>query len=177
MNEVISGVLNGTDIFVRALGWSILLLFCGLVIWWFYLIITLVNSFLKSGLDVTGGQSVIGKSIPPCYRIAEIKGSYKGREVLLGVLFTGFKNEYMPLPHIQMRLKETLGYNINRLPNYATIQKNYLVFKVRLSALWGVFDKSYPPIFSKSYLVIALEKLLATAEDVERGRAVKEIFK
>lgn len=177
MPEVINGVLSSTDVFIRIVGWGIALIFCVLVVWWFYLIITLVNSFLKSGFEVTGGRPVNGKGMPPFYKIVEIQGTYKGRDVLLGVLFTGFKNEYMPLPHIQMRLKDTLGYNINRLPNYATIQKNYLVFKVRLSALWGVFDKSYPPVFSKSYLVIALEKLLATAEDVERGRTAKEIFR
>jgi hypothetical protein len=129
-----------------------------------------VRAFLKYGIDILGAKAVNGNIIPPFYRKVELKGVYKGREVFLGVLFTGFKNEYLPLPYIQMRLKDAMGYNINRVPNYATIEKNFLVYKVKLSVLWGVFDKNYPQVFGKSYLVVALEKLLATAEDVERGR-------
>jgi hypothetical protein len=43
--------------------------------------------------------------------------------------------------------------------------------------LWGIFDKNFEQVLSKNYLIIALERLLATAEDVERGRTLKEIFK
>ncbi|HAJ57129.1 MAG TPA: hypothetical protein DCL35_05095 [Candidatus Omnitrophica bacterium] len=175
--EVINGIMNGMDIYSKYIILALVLLFTVLVFWWFYKISVLVSGFLKCGLDVLGGKFVNGTRLPPFYRIVEIQGAYKGREVSMGVIFTGFKNEFLPLPYIQMRLKEALGYNTNRLPNYAYIQKNSLIYKVRLSVLWGVFDKNYPHVFSKSYLIIALEKLLATAEDVERGRTVGEVFK
>lgn len=166
-------MMNGMDIFSKFIFSALGLLFIVFLLWWFYRISTLVNVFLKYGLEITGAQFVKGRWIPPFYRKIEIVGNYKGRDVGLGVIFAGIRNEFLPLPHIEMKLKETIGYNMNRLPNYAVIEKNSLIYKVRLSVLWGVFDRSYLLVFSKSYLVVALEKLLATAEDVERGRSVR----
>jgi hypothetical protein len=65
---------------------------------------------------------------------------------------------------------------MNRLPNYAVIEKNLLIYKVKLTIFWGIFDRSYPQVFTRNYCIIALEKLLATAEDVERGRTSKEVL-
>jgi hypothetical protein len=166
-------MIQEIDIFGRMIFTVLGALFVALLLWWFYRISTLVNAFLGYALEVTGAQFVQGLRIPPFYRKIEITGNYKGRDVNCGVVFAGFKNEFLPLPHIEMRLKDTVGYNMNRLPNYAVIEKNLLIYKVRLSVLWGVFDKSYLLVFGKSYFVIALEKLLATAEDVERGRSTR----
>ncbi|MFH1691244.1 MAG: hypothetical protein ABIC68_01530 [Candidatus Omnitrophota bacterium] len=102
---------------------------------------------------------------------------YKGRQVIVGVDYSGFNGEFLPLPFIQMKLKEALSYNYHRLPNYATIEKNNLVFKVKVSILFGVFDRNYPKVFSRNYFVIALEKMIATAEDAERGRTISDMFK
>ncbi len=104
-------------------------------------------------------------------------GAYKGRQVMIGVDYSGFNGEFLPLPFIQMKLKETISYNYHRLPNYVTIEKGNLVYKVKVSILFGVFDRNYPKVFSRNYLVIALEKMLSTAEDVERGRTISDIFK
>jgi len=48
---------------------------------------------------------------------------------------------------------------------------------VRMPILWGVFDRNFPQIFSHENLRIALDRLLAIAEDLERGRTPKELFK
>ncbi len=167
--------MNGMDIYSKYIIAGLVFLFMALVFWWFYRVCVLVNAFLKYGAEVIGGRPSKGARIQPFYKKVELSGTYKGREVLLGILFAGFKNEFLPLPFIQMKLKESIGYNKNRLPNYAAIEKNLIVYKVKLSVLWGVFDKAYPQVFSRNYLVIALEKLLATAEDVERGRTINEV--
>lgn len=169
--------MNGMDVFSRYVVAGLAAIFVGLVFWWFFLVAGLVEAFLKAALEVLGGTFLTKGRIAPFYQMHEVKGVYKGREVVVGVVFSGLKGEFLPLPHIQMKLREAIGYNFNRLPNYAVIEKGNLVYKVKLSVLWGVFDKNFPQVFSKNYLIIALEKLLSTAEDVERGRTVKEIFK
>jgi len=163
-----NSLLNGMDIFTKDVILGVAAVFIFLVFWWFYIVTSLIKTFLKAAQEVLGGTFTAK---------GRLKGTYKGREVLVGVIFSGFKGEFMPFPHIQMRLREAIGYNTNRLPNYAVIEKGYLVYKVKLSVLWGVFDKNFPQVFSKNYLIISLEKLLATAEDVERGRTIKEVFK
>ncbi len=177
MNGVVDAMFNDSEILVRSIAWTIGFIFICLLVWWFYKVYSLVEGFLRYGKEITSGEYVSGKAFVPFYRAVEIKGTYKGRQVQLGVIFSGLRSEFLPLPHISMKLKEAIGYNTNRLPNYAEISKGFLNYKVKLSILWGVFDRNYPPVFSKSYLVIALEKLLATAEDVERGRTIGEIFK
>jgi len=176
MNTFLDGVAN-SDIFLKSFILTLALVFLGLVFWWFYIVITLSSGFIKNGIELIGGKFINNKPMPPFYRIIEVKGIYKGRETELGILFASIKNEFKPLPYIRVRLKETIGYNTNRVPDYARIDKNYLVYIVKFSAIWGVFDKNYPSLFTKTYLTIALEKLLGTAEDVERGRTLKEIFK
>lgn len=169
--------MDGIDIFTQYTLYGIGIFIVLLIFSWFYRVNTLIRIFLKASKEILGYDGSIKTMLAPFYKKEEVKGSYKGREVVIGVVYSGLKGEFLPLPYIQMRLKEALGYNINRLPNYAIIEKNCLIYKVKLSVLWGVFDKNYPQVFSKNYLVIALEKLLSTAEDVERGRTVKELFK
>jgi hypothetical protein len=169
--------MNGMDIYLKNFLLGLTAIFFVLVVWWFYKISTLVNVFLKASLNVIGGVPLVKGRILPIFLPEEIKGSYKGRDVVVGVHYSGLKGEFLPLPNIRMRLREVIGYNLNRLPNYAVIEKNCLVFKVKISVLWGIFDKNFPQVFTKSYLVVALEKLVATAEDVERGRTLKEVFK
>ena len=165
------------DIYTKYVITVIGTIFLALVFWWLYRVNTLIENFLKMGFDILGGKAISKVRIPFLYEKELLKGSYKGREVVLGVIYSGLQGEFLPLPCIQIRLSESIGYNTNRLPNYAYISKNFLVYKIKLSVPWGVFDKSYSQVFSKSYLVIALEKLLATSEDVERGMRIKDIFK
>lgn len=148
-----------------------------IVFWWFYRVLTIVRAFFRNTIDVIGGKYIGSKSTGFFFRKEEVEGVYKGRQVIVGVDYSGFNGEFLPLPHIQMKLKETLSYNYHRLPNYAAIEKSNLIFKVKVSILFGVFDKYYPKVFSRNYFVIALEKMIATAEDVERGRTISDIFK
>jgi hypothetical protein len=151
------------------------IIFVLLVFWWFYRSVTVIETFLKAAVDVLAGKRLSRMKL--FYASNEVTGNYKGRDVVVGVRYSGVSSEFLPLPNIRMRLKESIGYNTNRLPNYASIEKGYLVYTVKISVLWGFFDKAYPELFKKNYLMIALEKMLATAEDVERGRTVKDIFK
>ncbi len=110
------------------------------------------------------------------YGKEELRGTYKGRDVIIGVAFAGFRGELMSFPHIALRLREAIGYNLNRLPHYAVIEKGYVVYRMQFSGLLAVFDKSYPQFFSRNYLIIALDRLFATAEDLERGRMYNGVF-
>jgi hypothetical protein len=166
-----------TDIFSRTFYLSLGVIFVFLTFWWFFSIIGLVGPFLKAAIQLTGGSFKNKTRIPPFYYEQEIGGVYKGREVFIGIVYSGFRNEFLPLPFIQMCLKETVGYNTSRLPDYAVIQNNFLVYKVNMQILWGVFDRNFPQIFSQDNLRIALDRLLSIAEDLERGRTSKELFK
>lgn len=179
VNGALNGVLNGaglhadTIIFVSAV--LSLLFFCC----WLWRVATLTEVFLKN-VQETLRATWQGKNRSfLIYKKEELKGSYKGREVIIGVIYAGFKGEFMPLPCVRMKLKEALGYNTNRLPNYAVIEDRHLVYNVKPSLAWGVFDKNYPQVFSKNALLVILEKLLAAAEDLERGRtaAAEGLFK
>lgn len=182
VNHLLDGVMNGVaagagDVFTKTLLLSFAGVFFILVFWWFYRITALIEPFLKDAQELLAGEW-LGKSRSFLfYKKEEIKGRYKGREVFVGIVYAGLRGEFMPLPHVRMRLKEAMGYNLNRLPNYAVIEKRFLIYKVKPALLWGVFDKNYPGLFGKNNLSIALEKLLSTAEDVERGRTVKDVFK
>lgn len=149
-------------------------LFClvlALVVWWAVRSSMAIEHLLASAWEVlaplSDQRAHLGQTA---------KGVYKGRNVLIGAMFSGFKGEFLPLPDIRMELKDTMGYNTNRLPHYAKIEGRELVYIPKLTLNWGVFDKTFPKIFSKNYLIIALEKMLTTAEDVERGRTLKEFF-
>jgi len=117
----------------------------------------------------------------PCpflfYGTDELRGTYKGRDVIIGVAFAGIKGELMSFPHIALRLREAIGYNLNRLPHYAVIEKGHVVYRMKFSVLLAVFDRNYPQFFSRNYLIIALDRLFATAEDLERGRTYEDVFK
>ncbi len=152
-------------------------LIAGLVVLWVARVCRPVESFLASARGLLSGAVLRKGRVPPFYIREEVKGIYKGRDVCVGIVFSGFKGEFLPLPLVRMRLREVIGYNSSRLPNYAKIDKNFIVYKPAASLLWGVFDRGYPLLFSDNYLSIALEKLLATAEDVERGRTINELYK
>ncbi|MFA5038393.1 MAG: hypothetical protein WC732_01785 [Candidatus Omnitrophota bacterium] len=144
----------------------------GLVIAWMIRSSLGVAHLLKSAWEVLGSQTV---SQP---RLGQtVRGTYKGRDVSIGAVYSGIKGEFLPLPDIRMRLKEVIEYNINRLPHYAKIDRNDLVYLPKLNLPWGVFDRAFPTVFSKNYLVMALERMLATAEDLERGRTIKELLR
>lgn len=106
----------------------------------------------------------------------ELRGTYKGRDVIIGIATAGIKGEMMSFPHIALRLREAIGYNLNRLPHYVVIEKGFVVYRMKFSGLLAVFDKSFPQFFSRNYLIIALDRLCATAEDLERGRTYGEVF-
>lgn len=173
----IDGVANGNSVYVKPVIFCIVGIIGLVFFWWSYRVIRIVRAFFRNTIDVIGGEYVEQRKFRIFFKKEEIRGVYQGRQVLFGVDYSGFNGEFLPLPFIQMKLKEVISYNYHRLPNYATIEKNNLIFKVKVSLLFGVFDKNYPKVFSRNYFVIALEKMIATAEDVERGRAISDIFK
>ena len=177
MNHRTNGLTGGLDLLTKDTLFVLGGIFFVLVIWWFVRVVMLVGVFLKAAKEVIGDNGALKSRLLPYYYQEEVKGSYKGREVSIGIIYAGLQGEFLPLPYIRMRLKEAVGYNTNRLPHYAVIEKNFLIYQSKLSVLWGIFDKNFEHVLSKNYLIIALERLLATAEDVERGRTLKEIFK
>jgi len=177
MNHRTDGLTGGLDLLTKYTLFVLGGICFVLIIWWFVRVVMLVGVFLKAAKEVIGGSEAIKSRLLPYYYKEEVKGSYKGREVSIGIVYAGLQGEFLPLPTIRMRLKEAVGYNTNRLPHYAVIEKNFLIYQAKLSVLWGIFDKNFEHVLSKNYLIIALERLLATAEDVERGRTLKEIFK
>lgn len=171
-------IANGNGIhYVGPIVFAIMGVVSLVAFWWFYRVVKIVRAFLRNAADVIGGEYIGRKRSIMFFRKEEMAGVYKGRQVIIGVDYSGFNGEFLPLPFLQMKLKEAISYNYHRLPNYTTIEKNNLIFKINVSILFGVFDKNYPKIFSRNYLVIALEKMLATAEDVERGRTISDMFK
>jgi hypothetical protein len=147
----------------------------GMALVWYYRVITLTENFLKIATKLLSDAQRMKSSSGIFYRKEELSGTYKGREVVIGIEHTGIKSEFMAIPCIQMRLKAAMGYNLNRLPHYATLDKKMVVYKVSLNVLWGIFDKNYPQVFSQSFLIMSLERLLSTAEDLERGRTSMEL--
>jgi hypothetical protein len=147
-----------------------LALIIGMGLVWYYRVITLAECFLKAAAQLLSDPQ--RKKTPGgiFYSKDELTGNYKGREVIIGIEHTGFKGEFLAIPCIQMRLKDTMGYNLNRLPHYAFVDKKKIVYKIKLNVLWGIFDNNYPQVFSQSFLIISLERLLASSEDLERGR-------
>ncbi len=167
--------MNGFSVWVP---WFFILTIGAVIfLWWYYRMICIVEAFLKTAMDLLGGQRIQEAHRSLFYKKEEIKGVYKGRDVVIGAAFSGFKGEFLLLPVIRLMLKGALGYNLNRLPHYAAIDKNTVSYKVKPNVFWGVFDKNYIQLFSKNYLIIALDRLLATAEDLERGRTSKEFLR
>lgn len=173
VNHVVYGVDKFAKYFWAGLG----IFFVIFVVWWIYRMRTIAEDFFKNAAQILGGAWHSKGRILPFYSPNEIQGSYKGREVSVGVIYSGINGEFLPLPYIRMRLTESFGYNINRLPHYATIEKNFLVYHLKVSILWGLLDKNYPQLFSKNYLLVVLDKMVVAADDVERGKTFKEILK
>jgi len=167
------GAVSGTD---QYLWWTFGIALGGFIVWWLVRTTLVIGHFLKASREVLGVEAV---RLPPGLAFLanrQIRGIYKGRDIYIGVSYSGIKNIFLPLPRICMTLKETMGYNTGRLTQYAAIENNTLVFLPKVSLALGVFDKGFEKVFSKNYLIMALEKMMATAEDLERGHPLKEVF-
>ncbi|MGE5279563.1 MAG: hypothetical protein ACM3L6_02320 [Deltaproteobacteria bacterium] len=143
---------------------------------WICRVAVLSHGFLRMAADVLeGGRRQRAGALRP-YGRDEMRGTYHGRDIVLGIAFAGIKGELMTYPHIALRLRKALGYNLNRLPHYAAIEKGYVVYRMRASGILGVFEKNYPEFFCRKTLIMALDRLVAAAEDLERGRTYGEVF-
>lgn len=145
--------------------------------YWFFRIRRTVDAYLELLCNIVNGESRKGIRLLPLYSKNEVVGKYKDREVIAGILYLGVGFEWMPLPHIRIKLKDVIRYNYNRIPDFTYIKNGWLIFKIKERLVWGVFDKSYNRLFTKDFIIITLTKLLAIAEDVERGRTFGEVFK
>lgn len=169
-----NGMVNKTD---RYLWFTFGISLAGFIVWWLVRTTLVIEHFLKASREVLGAEDARKVRRLPFFASREIQGSYKGRDVHIGVRYSGLKNIFLPLPRICVTLKETMGYNTGRLTQYAAIEKNTLIFLPKVSLVLGVFDKGFEKVFSKNYLIMALEKMMATAEDLERGHPLKEILR
>lgn len=154
---------------------SLLILLIGY--FWLFSIRRIINNYLEFVCNIIDCKSPRKKRLLPVYSKNEIKGKYKGREVIAGVQYVGLAFEWMPLPHIRIKLNDVIRYNFSRVPDFAYIKRGWLIFKIKERLLWGVFDKNYSRFFTKDFIIITLTRLLAVAEDAEKGRTLKEIFK
>ncbi|MFH1621518.1 MAG: hypothetical protein ABIA97_00145 [Candidatus Omnitrophota bacterium] len=154
---------------------AIILLTTGYI--WFYRIRKIVSGYLELLCNIIDCKSKPKRRFIPFYTKHEIKGDYKNREVIAGVRYVGLGFEWMPLPHIRVKLKDVIRYNYNRIPDFAYIKSGWLIFRIKERLVWGVFDRNYRRFFTKEFIIIALTRLLAVAEDSERGRTLEEIFK
>lgn len=154
---------------------SIILLIIGY--FWFYRACKIIENYLDNLSGVLSCQRERKRKFSLFYSRYELSGTYKGRPVIAGIQYVGLGFEWMPLPYIKIKLKDVIRYNYNRLPDFAYIKMGWLVFKIKERLTWGVFDKNYNRFFTKDFVLIALTRLLAVAEDVERGKTLEEIFK
>ena len=154
-------------------------IFCILVIGyeWFYRIRRFVDSYLDELSRAVGTRPLRKRRLLPLYSKYEVAGVLKGRQVIGGVKYSGVGIEWMPFPYIKIKLKEVIRYNVNRLPEFAFIDKGWLVFKIKHRLVWGIFDREYSRFFTKDYILIALTRLIAVADDLERGKTMNEVFK
>ena len=144
---------------------------------WFYRIRRTIDSYLELLCEIVDCKSVKRHRLLPIYSKNEIIGTYKDRQVIAGIQYIGIGFEWMPLPYIRIKLKDVIRYNYDRIPDFAFIKRGWLVFRIRERLTWGVFDKNYDRFFTKDFIIIALTRLLAVAEDAERGKTLEEIFK
>jgi len=147
-----------------------------IIYFWFFRIRRLVNAYLEALCELIDAVPQKNKWIP-IYSKSEAIGMYQGRQVVGGIRYLGKGLEWMPLPYIRIKLKDVIRYNYHRVPNFAYIERGWLVFKITEHLSWGILDKEYKRFFSKDYISIALSRLLAVVEDVERGKTLEEIFK
>jgi hypothetical protein len=144
---------------------------------WFYRIRKIINNYLNVLCDVINCKKEQKIRILPFYSKNELIGNYKDREVIAGVLYAGVGFEWMPLPHIRIKLKDVIRYNYTRIPDFAFVKNGWLVFRIKERLVWGIFDRGFPRFFTKEFIIISLTRLAAVAEDAERGRTLGEIFR
>jgi hypothetical protein len=163
--------MNGLTFLLAGIGVGLALVL------WMMRVALLVEGLLRAASDVLEDPRPRPGRNFFYFQREELSGTYKGRDVTIGVVYLGIRGEFLVLPHIRLKLHESIGYNLNRLPHYATLEKSAIVYKMKASFMGGIFDKGYPLIFNRSFLVIALDKLRASAEDLESGRTYKDVFK
>lgn len=144
---------------------------------WFYRIRRIIDSYLKLICEIIDCKSIQKRRLMPFYSKNEMVGTYKDRQVIAGIKYVGLGFEWMPLPYIKVKLNDVIRYNYNRIPNFAFIKRGWLVFRIRERLTWGIFDMNYNRFFTKEFIIIALTRLIAVAEDAERGMTLEEIFK
>ena len=137
-------------------------------VYWLRLVRLCVEPFLEEAAGLCEGQRTQKKGWPLFYKREEVRGHYKGREVSIGIIYTGMVYEYVPLPYIRMKLRgDIVSFNIKRLSDYAVVEDGDIVYKVKPQIIWGVFDRQYQQIFSRKSLVVVLDSLFTAAENVE----------
>jgi len=144
---------------------------------WFYLVRNTVESYLNNLCEIINCPQPAQKRIFPFYSKSEVTGTFKDRQVIAGLQYIGLGFEWMPMPFIRIKLKDVIRYNYNRIPNFAFIERGWLVLRINERLTWGIFDKSYVRFFTKDFINVALERLLSVAEDAERGKTLGEVFK
>lgn len=144
---------------------------------WLFRIRKIINNYLELVSNIVECKTPKKNRFLPVYSKNEITGKYEGREVIVGVQYVGLAFEWMPLPHISIKLNDVIRYNFSRVPDFAYIKRGWLIFRIKERLVWGVFDKNYSRFFTKDFIIITLTRLLAVAEDAEKGRTLKEIFK
>lgn len=144
---------------------------------WLFRIRKIINNYLNLVCEIINCEPSKKFRLLPVYSKDEIRGTYKDREIIVGLQYVGLGYEWMPLPYIRIKLKDVIRYNYSRVPDFAIIKSGWLVFKIKDRLVWGVLDRGYSRFFTKNYIIIILTRLLAVAEDAERGRTLGEIFK
>ncbi len=144
---------------------------------WCYRIKKIIDNYLEILCGVIDCIPLKKIRLLPLYSKNEVKSKYQNREVIAGIQYVGLGFEWMPLPYIRIKLKDVIRYNYNRVPNFAFIKSGWLIFRIKERLVWGIFDKNYNRFFTKEFIIIALTRLLAVADDAERGKTLEEIFK
>ena len=144
---------------------------------WFYRIRRTIDDYLDMLSEIIDCKLIRKHRLLPLYSKNELTGTYRGRQVIAGIQYIGLGFEWMPLPYIKIKLKDVIRYNYNRIPDFAFIKRGWLIFRIKERLVWGIFDKNYNRIFAKEFIIIALTRLLAVADDSERGKTLEEIFK
>jgi len=148
-----------------------------LVLFWCCRLSRIINRYLQTLGVIMQTVPLRGPQVMPLYSKYEVAGVYKDWQVLGGIKYRSVGIEVLPLPYIKIKLQPVIRYNLERLPNFTAIEKDrWLVFKVKHKLAWGIFDREYESFFSHDFIVNILERLVAVAEDLERGKKVEDIF-
>jgi hypothetical protein len=100
--------MNALMIFLVAIGLGLA------AVLWMLRVALLVEGFLRAASDVLENVHPRAGHNPFLFHREELAGTYKGRDVTVGVVYTGIKKEFLVLPHIRLKLQESVGYNLNR---------------------------------------------------------------